>query len=42
VRVLIGPAIDSHGKTAEEINRLAEHWIEGAMAGLESRPEASS
>jgi 1-acyl-sn-glycerol-3-phosphate acyltransferase len=37
VRVMIGPAIDSHGKTAEEINRVAEAWVSDAMAQLEQR-----
>ncbi len=36
VRVVIGPAIDSRGRSPEEINRLAEHWIEAAMAGIEN------
>jgi len=35
IRVLIGPAIDSRGKSAEEINRLAEAWVSDAMAQLE-------
>jgi 1-acyl-sn-glycerol-3-phosphate acyltransferase len=38
VRVVIGPAIDSHGKSADEIRRLAEMWIENTMADLEGRP----
>ena len=28
---MLGPAIDPAGKTAEEVNRLAEHWIETEM-----------
>jgi 1-acyl-sn-glycerol-3-phosphate acyltransferase len=35
IRVVIGPAIDSRGKSAEEINRLAEAWVSDAMAQLE-------
>ena len=35
IRLVIGPVIDSHGKTAEEIRRQAEDWIENTMAGLE-------
>ncbi len=38
VRIVIGPAIDSHGKSAEEIRRLVEVWIEDTMADLEGRP----
>jgi len=36
IRVVIGPAIDSRGKTAEEINRLAETWIRDTMSQLET------
>ena len=35
IRMVIGPAIDSQGRSAEEINRLAEAWIEATMAELE-------
>ncbi|MBI3779184.1 MAG: 1-acyl-sn-glycerol-3-phosphate acyltransferase [Gammaproteobacteria bacterium] len=39
VRVVVGPVIDPHGKTAEDIRRLAEEWIEGRMPELEgNRP----
>lgn len=31
IKVVIGPVIDSKGKTAAEINQLAEDWIEGKM-----------
>lgn len=31
IRLAIGPTIDSHGKSAAEINALAEKWIEGKM-----------
>jgi 1-acyl-sn-glycerol-3-phosphate acyltransferase len=37
IRVVIGPAIDSHGRTPEEINHLAETWISETMARLEAR-----
>jgi 1-acyl-sn-glycerol-3-phosphate acyltransferase len=36
IHVVIGPVIESHGKTAEEINRLAETWISETMARLEA------
>jgi len=35
VRVVIGPVIDSRGKSAEEIRKLAEEWIENKMLELE-------
>jgi hypothetical protein len=35
--VVIGPLIDSRGKSAEEINRLAETWISETMARLEAK-----
>lgn len=34
VTVSIGPAIDPVGKTAEEVNTLAEHWIEAEMRNI--------
>jgi len=37
IRVVIGPVIDSHGRSAEEIRRQAEEWIENTMAGLEGK-----
>jgi 1-acyl-sn-glycerol-3-phosphate acyltransferase len=37
IRVVIGPAIHTHGKSAEEINRAAEEWIEDKMAEIEVR-----
>lgn len=37
IHVVIGPMIHTHGKSAEEINRLAEEWIEGKMCDLENR-----
>jgi 1-acyl-sn-glycerol-3-phosphate acyltransferase len=36
IRVAIGPLIESSGRNAEEINRLAEEWIEGTMTVLEN------
>jgi 1-acyl-sn-glycerol-3-phosphate acyltransferase len=36
IRVAIGPLIESRGRSAEEINRLAESWIESTMQGLET------
>lgn len=37
VQVVIGPVIDSSGKTAQQIIAEAEHWIESEMARLEGR-----
>lgn len=37
IRVVIGPVIHTHGKSAEEINRVAEEWIESKMRELEKR-----
>jgi len=37
IQVVIGPAIDSRGRSAEEINRAAETWMQETMARLESR-----
>ena len=34
IQVVIGPAIDSHGKSAEEIRQLTEEWIEQTMTRL--------
>ncbi len=31
ITVSIGPAIDPRGKTAEEVNALAEQWIDAEM-----------
>lgn len=36
IRVVIGPTIESRGRTAEEINELGQGWMRGAMAELES------
>lgn len=40
IQVVIGPLIQTHGKTAEEINRQVEQWIETRMAELEGRTRA--
>jgi 1-acyl-sn-glycerol-3-phosphate acyltransferase len=37
VRVVIGPVIESAGKTAQQITAEAEHWIETEMARIENR-----
>jgi len=37
IRVVIGPVIHTRGKSAEEINRAAEEWIEREMRDLENR-----
>ncbi|MCI0401801.1 MAG: 1-acyl-sn-glycerol-3-phosphate acyltransferase [Gammaproteobacteria bacterium] len=34
IRVVIGPVIESRGKTADEIRRQAEDWIEHTMQSL--------
>lgn len=36
----IGPPIDSVGRSADEITRLAQQWIESAVAELEARAAA--
>lgn len=40
IRVVIGPLIESKGKSAAEINALAEDWIESAMGQLPMLDEA--
>jgi len=42
IHVVIGPLIDSRGKSAEEINRLAEAWISETMARLETKSPGHS
>lgn len=37
VQVVIGPVIESNGKTAQQIIAEAEHWIESEMVRLEGR-----
>jgi 1-acyl-sn-glycerol-3-phosphate acyltransferase len=39
IRVCIGPPIHSRGKTAQEIVREAETWIEHTMKEITTRPE---
>ncbi len=41
IHVVIGPVIHTRGKSAEEINRAAEEWIENKMVELEKRTSAS-
>ncbi len=41
IHVVIGPVIHTRGKSAEEINRAAEEWIEKKMVELEKRTSAS-
>lgn len=42
IRVVIGPVIDSRGKTAEQINAQAEAWMLEAMARIEPRQDKHS
>ncbi len=35
ITVVIGPAIDSKGRSASKINQLAQQWIENAMRRIE-------
>ena len=42
IHVVIGPVIDSHGKTAEQINQQAETWINQTMTRLEAEAAAQS
>ena len=42
IRIVIGPVIDSHGKTPEEIRQLAETWIANTMATMEEKPSTSA
>lgn len=37
IRVAIGPTIHTHGKSAEEIIRRTEEWVEGIMRELDKR-----
>lgn len=37
ITVSVGPAIDPQGRTAEEVNRLAETWMEAEMARISPR-----
>jgi len=42
IQVVIGPPIDTRGKSAAEINRLAEAWIEAQMAEISTAAVSSS
>jgi len=39
VRVVIGAAIDPTGKSAAEINRIAQEWMDAQMQRISSRPQ---
>lgn len=44
IKVVIGEPIDTTGRSAEEINKIAEHWIESTVAEistLEKKPEVA-
>ncbi len=41
VRVAIGPVIESRGRSAAEITKLSEDWIEATMARLEGTSRSS-
>lgn len=41
ITAVIGPTIDSRGRSAEEINRLAEAWIKNTTATLEAQTDAA-
>ncbi len=38
VKVIIGPPIESKGRSASEINILAQQWIEATMTRIENTP----
>ena len=38
IRIVIGPVIDSRGRSAQEINALAEQWIEDTMLAIGAPP----
>jgi 1-acyl-sn-glycerol-3-phosphate acyltransferase len=40
IRTIIGPTIDSRGRTVAEINRLAEEWIESTVARIRAESGA--
>lgn len=42
IRVVIGPVIDSHGKSAQQIREMAEQWMRQAMAKLEQSSDAGA
>jgi 1-acyl-sn-glycerol-3-phosphate acyltransferase len=37
IRIVIGPTIDTRGRSAQEVNTMAEQWIEETMATLVER-----
>ncbi len=37
IRVVIGPVVHTHGKSAEDINRAVEEWIETTMTKIEAK-----
>jgi len=41
IDIVIGPLIDSGGRSAADINRLAEGWIESAVDDIRHRPNRS-
>ena len=38
IRVVIGPPIDTKGRTAREVNELAQQWIEAKVAEIVAQP----
>jgi len=42
IRIVIGPVIDTRGHSAQEVNALAEQWIEGCMARISGAPVAET
>jgi len=43
IRVVIGPTIDTRGRSAQEVNAMAEQWIEETMAKISGgRPAATA
>lgn len=39
IRVVIGPLVESKGRTAEELRAQVENWMRGAMEKLDGAPE---
>ena len=37
IHMIIGPAIETRGKSAKQINKECEDWIETTVAGLPAR-----
>ena len=42
IKVVIGEPIETKGRSAEEINKLAEHWIESTVAQISTTNNAST